>query len=135
MDRVIDRNVLSYLGSRDSKSRTKYNSLDESIFYKKRLDGSTVDSFSESVQSVDNIFGSDQSFNHPIWGSIQGNTLAANSDYFTRYGQSSDSFEQMVFVNHDASTIDGGHIGSDGNWIKSEVLSNANWKCQHRCSP
>jgi len=112
VDIVHNRDVLSYLGSTgDQNLKEAYNAKDSSMYLKKNLSGYTKSAFSvDQVQTVDNLWTGDfdkSTAQHPFFGAIQGNTIAANNPFFSIYGQSSLDYDQNVFTSNQATTLSG----------------------------
>ncbi|MCF6334909.1 MAG: hypothetical protein L3J12_04145 [Spirochaetales bacterium] len=119
VDIVHSRDTMSYFGSTGNQSlKEKFNGMDSSMYFKKDLDGNIISAFSvDQVQTVDNLWGSnfDQTtVQHSFFGTIQGNTLAANDPFFSTYGQSSGSYPTNVFVSAMAQTLGGINVNSGG---------------------
>jgi hypothetical protein len=119
VDIVHSRDAMSYFGSKGNQElKEKYNALDSSKYYKKDLDGKIINAFSvDKVQTVDNLWSRsfDQTmFQHPFFGSIQGNTLAADNPFFSTFGIKSKSYEQRVMILNQATTLRGINLTSIG---------------------
>ncbi|MDC7124040.1 MAG: hypothetical protein PQJ46_00635 [Spirochaetales bacterium] len=88
------------------------------MYYKKNLNGNKISSFPvNQVQTVDNLWSSNYdstTTQHPFFGLIQGNTIAANDPFFSIFGQSSGLFKNDVFVSSYAQTLSGIKIDSGG---------------------
>jgi len=114
----VSRDPLSYTSEMGDLVNQR---LDSVRFVKQDLAGEIISSLEAgSVHTVDvmltnkNHDNLDQYFYHPVYGKIQGNTIAPGS-FYTRFGMDSAGFDEPVWVMHDTKTIDGTRIYSDGN--------------------
>ena len=139
VDIVHKRDAMSYLGSIGNQNyKEKYNALDSSVYTKKDLNGNSISSFSvDQVQTVDNLWNSDYGFDnstsqHPFFGSIQGNTIAPNSQFFSVFGQRSENFNMDVLVSAYAQTLSG--IITDSGGYDPNNKDSGRW-LTHQYSP
>ncbi|WP_020614692.1 hypothetical protein [Sediminispirochaeta bajacaliforniensis] len=140
VDIVHTRLAESFLGSRgDRDLRNEYNKLDSSEYIKKSIDGNSISHFFiDNVQTVDNTLSaslSQPTGYYSAFGRVQGNTIKADSPFFTSYGSGSSKFRLMTFLLKNGETIDGGSFGADGNWSGFPSPNrDAPWK-EHQATP
>jgi len=95
---------------------TSYQGLDKIYFLQRNLNGEVFNSAGyDGFQTVDIMRNGNvnQPYDHPLYGNIQGNTIAPGS-FWMQMGGDSD-YPSEAWIIHDALTIDGTTIGSDGN--------------------
>ena len=120
VDIVHNRDAMSYFGSTGNQDlKEKFNGMDSSIYFKKDLDGNIISAFSvDQVQTVDNLWSSSfdaTTAKHPFFGTIQGNTIAANRSFFSVFRQRSRDYNMNLFVSAYAQTLSGINIDGSGN--------------------
>jgi hypothetical protein len=120
----IYRNINAYLGW-SSYEGNKYDpskqGLDRIYFAKYALDEKYISSGSfDKLHTVDNMTTNkdglmyDQPYNHPVYGKVQGNTIAPGT-FNMKYYDMSNSYANDVLVINSAKTISGLNIDRWGN--------------------
>ncbi|MDR0655703.1 MAG: hypothetical protein LBG22_05255 [Treponema sp.] len=134
---TVIRNKESYLGwsaNEGSKFNKSKQGLDALVFIKQSLDGGYLNgSVFGQFHTVDNMTKSstnpklNQPYQHPIYGNIQGNTIAPGSFNMT-YWTTSDNYygnlgknKNVVMIINNATTVGGYTVSNTGNGGKDSL--------------
>ncbi|MDR2662453.1 MAG: hypothetical protein LBC31_05600 [Treponema sp.] len=131
----VFRNTDSYKSEMNANSSADpYQGLDTIVYRKMDLNYQTLDSITISkYQTVDNytLEDSDEPMKHPVYGNIQGNTVAPGSFNMQYYSES--WFKNNVLVINNARTISGISINNSGRmnndtagarWLEHDAWKN-----------
>jgi hypothetical protein len=133
----VNRNIDSYLGW-SSREGSLFNAakqgLDSMYFVKRSLAGDTISqAIFTKFHTVDNMTSSsvnpdlDQPYNHPLYGNIQGNTIAPgnfNLAYWIQkdgyYGKLGENTHVAMIINN-ATTVGGYTVNNTGHGGKDDL--------------
>ncbi|MDR2211183.1 MAG: hypothetical protein LBO65_06965 [Spirochaetaceae bacterium] len=116
LNAYVMRNTNSYLSEMDAGSRDPNQGLDFIDYRKTTLAGTMLDQIIiDRYQTVDNTVkgGTNSPWKHPVYGTIQGNTIAPGT-FNMEYLGTSASFKNSVLVINNALTLSGIKINNRG---------------------
>jgi hypothetical protein len=129
----VFRNTDSYKAKMNAGSTDPNQGLDRIVYRKMDLNYRTLDILAvDRYQTVDNYTknNSDEPMNHPVYGNIQGNTVAPGSFNMQYYSES--WFRNSVLVINNAKTISGIFINNSGRMNNDTMgdrwLGHDSWK-------